>query len=143
VIFLTGKTESDDETKGFQVGAVDYIHKSFSAAVVKARVHNHLVLRETQAQLARQLLSINTELEMAREIQLSILPHKIPAIKGLEVAARYLPMRSVAGDFYDFLIVDDKHVGILIADVSGHGSARGSYRIDAKGCTLCSVLVCF
>jgi phosphoserine phosphatase RsbU/P len=39
----------------------------------------------------------------------------------VEIAARYLPMSSVAGDFYDFLVVDDEHVGILIADVSGHG----------------------
>jgi sigma-B regulation protein RsbU (phosphoserine phosphatase) len=121
VIFLTGKTEADDETKGFQVGAVDYIHKPFSPAVVKARVHTHLVLREAREQLARQLLEINNELEMAREIQLSILPHEIPKIKGLEIAARYLAMSSVAGDFYDFIVVDEKHLGILIADVSGHG----------------------
>jgi phosphoserine phosphatase RsbU/P len=121
VIFLTGKTETDDETKGFEVGAVDYIHKPFSPAVVKARVHTHLVLREARDQLARQLLNINNELEMAREIQLSILPHEIPTIRGLEIAARYIPMSSVAGDFYDFIVVDEKHVGILIADVSGHG----------------------
>jgi sigma-B regulation protein RsbU (phosphoserine phosphatase) len=121
VIFLTGKTETDDETKGFEVGAVDYIHKPFSPAVVKARVHTHLVLREAREQLARQLLDINNELEMAREIQLSILPHEIPKIRGLDIAARYIPMSSVAGDFYDFIIVDEKHIGILIADVSGHG----------------------
>ncbi|MGC2528281.1 MAG: SpoIIE family protein phosphatase [Candidatus Acidiferrum sp.] len=123
VIFLTGKTETDDETKGFEVGAVDYIHKPFSPAVVKARVHTHLVLREAREQLARQLLFINNELEMAREIQLSILPQVIPRIKGLEITARYLPMSSVAGDFYDFIVADEKHVGILVADVSGHGLA--------------------
>lgn len=121
VIFLTGKTETEDETKGFEVGAVDYIHKPFSPAVVKARVHTHLVLREAREQLARQLLDINNELEMAREIQLAILPHEIPRINGLEIAARYIPMSLVAGDFYDFIVVDEKHVGILVADVSGHG----------------------
>jgi phosphoserine phosphatase RsbU/P len=121
VIFLTGKTETEDETKGFQVGAVDYIHKPFSPAVVKARVHTHLVLREAREQLARQLLDINNELEMAREIQLSILPHAIPKIKGVEIAARYMPMSLVAGDFYDFIVVDERHIGILVADVSGHG----------------------
>ena len=121
VIFLTGKTEAGDETKGFEVGAVDYIHKPFSPAVVKARVHTHLVLREAREQLARQLSFINNELEMAREIQLSILPHETPKILGLEIAARYIPMSSVAGDFYDFIVVDDTRVGILVADVSGHG----------------------
>jgi sigma-B regulation protein RsbU (phosphoserine phosphatase) len=121
VIFLTGKTEADDETRGFEVGAVDYIHKPFSPAVVKARVHTHLVLRESRDLLARQLLDINNELEMAQEIQVSILPHEIPKIRGLEIAARYNPMNSVAGDFYDFIVVDEKHLGILIADVTGHG----------------------
>jgi phosphoserine phosphatase RsbU/P len=121
VIFLTGKTETEDETKGFDVGAVDYIHKPFSPAVVKARVRTHLVLREAREQLARQLLDINNELEMAREIQLSILPHEIPKMRGLEIAARYIPMSLVAGDFYDFIVVDEKRIGILVADVSGHG----------------------
>jgi phosphoserine phosphatase RsbU/P len=121
VIFLTAKTESEDETRGFEVGAVDYVHKPFSPMVVKARVRTHLTLRATSQQLAQQLLAINNELEMAREIQLAILPRETPKMSGLDIAARYLPMSSVAGDFYDFIIVDDQHVGILIADVSGHG----------------------
>jgi serine phosphatase RsbU (regulator of sigma subunit) len=84
-------------------------------------VHTHLVLRETREKLAQQLLAIQKELETARLIQQSILPEMVPQIDGLDIAARYLPMASVAGDFYDFLAVDKKHVGILIADVSGHG----------------------
>jgi len=121
VIFLTSQTSADDETRGFEVGAVDYVHKPFSPAVVKARVRSHILLREARSQLASQLLALNTELEMARQIQLSILPHSIPKLAGLDIAAHYLPMTSVAGDFYDFIQIDDKHIGILIADVSGHG----------------------
>ncbi len=121
VIFLTGQTEVEDETKGFDVGAVDYIHKPFSPAVVKARVQTHLVLRGIREQLAQQLITIQKELETARQIQLSILPSAIPKMKGLDIAARYIPMTSVAGDFYDFIVVDEKHIGILVADVSGHG----------------------
>jgi sigma-B regulation protein RsbU (phosphoserine phosphatase) len=121
VIFLTGQTEVEDETRGFEVGAVDYIHKPFSPAVVKARVQTHLVLRGIREQLAQQLLTIQKELETARQIQMSILPSEIPQIEGLDIAARYVPMTSVAGDFYDFIVVDEKHIGILIADVSGHG----------------------
>ena len=121
VIFLTGQTGADDETKGFEVGAVDYIHKPFSEAVVKARVRTHLMLREAHEQIAKQLEAINIELEMARQIQLSILPRSTPKIQGLDIAANYIPMTSVAGDFYDFIVVDDKRVGILVADVSGHG----------------------
>jgi serine phosphatase RsbU (regulator of sigma subunit) len=121
VIFLTGQTETEDETRGFEVGAVDYIHKPFSPAVVKARVNTHLVLRGIREQLAQQLLAIQKELETARQIQLSILPTDIPRTQGLDIAARYVPMTAVAGDFYDFIYVDEKHIGILVADVSGHG----------------------
>jgi len=121
VIFLTAQTEAEDETRGFQAGAVDYVHKPFSPAVVKARVHTHLVLRETREKLAQQLLAIQKELETARQIQQSILPETVPQIDGLDIAARYVPMAAVAGDFYDFIVVDNKHVGILVADVSGHG----------------------
>jgi serine phosphatase RsbU (regulator of sigma subunit) len=121
VIFLTGQTSAEDETHGFEVGAVDYVHKPFSPAVVKARVRSHILLRESGAQIAAQLLALNNELEMARQIQLSILPHTLPQLPGLEIAARFRPMTAVAGDFYDFVQIDDKHLGILIADVSGHG----------------------
>jgi sigma-B regulation protein RsbU (phosphoserine phosphatase) len=121
VIFLTGKTDVADETRGFEVGAVDYIHKPFSPPIVTARVRTQLMLRDAHETVARQLETLNSELEMARQVQLSILPREIPDLPGLEIVARYLPMHSVAGDFYDFLVVDDKHLGILIADVSGHG----------------------
>ena len=121
VIFLTGQTSAEDETRGFAVGAVDYVHKPFSPAVVKARVRSHILLREARSQLAEQLVVLNNELEMARQIQLSILPHSIPKLPGLDIAARFLPMTCVAGDFYDFIQIDDKHIGILMADVSGHG----------------------
>jgi phosphoserine phosphatase RsbU/P len=121
IIFLTGQTEIEDETKGFEVGGVDYIHKPFSRPVVKARIHTHLVLRGIQGQLSRQLAGIRNELETARQIQLSILPREMPKINGLDLAARYLPMTEVAGDFYDFIFIDDNRVGALVADVSGHG----------------------
>ncbi len=69
----------------------------------------------------QSLLAIRKELEIARNIQSSILPDRMPSIAGLQIAAEYLPMTEVAGDFYDFLVVDDRRLGILIADVSGHG----------------------
>jgi sigma-B regulation protein RsbU (phosphoserine phosphatase) len=69
----------------------------------------------------QQLGEINKELEIARRIQLSILPGAFPTSASFRVAARYVPMTSVAGDFYDFIVADDTQAGLLIADVSGHG----------------------
>jgi phosphoserine phosphatase RsbU/P len=67
------------------------------------------------------LLAINKELQIANQIQSSILPREVPRLAGLEIVARYLPMSAVAGDFYDFLVLDDRRIGILVADVTGHG----------------------
>jgi len=69
----------------------------------------------------RRLQSIENELATAREIQTSILPSSSPEIKNLHISATYHPMTAVAGDFYDFLPVDQHRVGVLVADVSGHG----------------------
>jgi serine phosphatase RsbU (regulator of sigma subunit) len=69
----------------------------------------------------KQFLSIESELAAAREIQRGILPSRNPEIDGLRFAVRYEPMTAVAGDFYDFLPKDSCRVGVLVADVSGHG----------------------
>jgi len=68
-----------------------------------------------------RLFAIGKELEIARRIQSSILPQSVPILAGLELAARYVPMSAVAGDFYDFLVMDEKRIGVLVADVTGHG----------------------
>ncbi len=70
---------------------------------------------------SQQLVAINRELDIARQIQSSILPQGMPRIRGLTIVSRYRPMTAVAGDFYDFLEIDTERLGILVADVSGHG----------------------
>ena len=69
----------------------------------------------------RRLLSIEKELEVARQLQFSILPTAIPEIENVHISVRYRPMAAVAGDFYEFVGVDGKRIGFLVADVTGHG----------------------
>lgn len=69
----------------------------------------------------RRLLSIENELEIARGIQTSILPAGVPELDRTRIAAVYRPMASVAGDFYEFIVIDRHRAGFLVADVSGHG----------------------
>jgi sigma-B regulation protein RsbU (phosphoserine phosphatase) len=69
----------------------------------------------------QQFSDLQKELDIARRIQTSILPPPYPQSAHFHVAARYVPMTAVAGDFYDFLIADQTQAGLLIADVSGHG----------------------
>jgi sigma-B regulation protein RsbU (phosphoserine phosphatase) len=69
----------------------------------------------------KKLLSIEKELDIARGIQTSVLPSNVPELDGIRVAAAYRPMTAVAGDFYEFIVVDRHRAGFLVADVSGHG----------------------
>lgn len=69
----------------------------------------------------RRLVAVSRELDLAREIQQSILPRTLPAVAGLDVAARYLPMSDIGGDFYDFDTERPDRLGVIVADVTGHG----------------------
>ena len=59
--------------------------------------------------------------DQARKIQASILPRRVPVYGGFELYGRIQPMESVGGDFYDYIPITDKILGLAIADVSGHG----------------------
>jgi len=69
----------------------------------------------------KQLFAIRKEFEIARRIQQFNLPGKLPSPDGFDIAARYIPMSAVAGDFYDIQFKGKNGAAILIADVSGHG----------------------
>ena len=69
----------------------------------------------------RRLSTIENDLAIARQLQFSILPTTTPRLSRLRIAAAYEPMTAVAGDFYEFLPVDEHRIGFLITDVSGHG----------------------
>lgn len=86
---------------GFLLGCLGYV------ALARARRNEE------------ELLALNKELEIARNIQSQLLPPPA-SVPGLVTASRYVPASSVAGDFYDFLAKDGA-LGVLIADVSGHG----------------------
>lgn len=93
-------------------------------------------LKQTQYQLecyARELQEKNELLEsdqnMAREIQLAFLPQRYPVFppgcspedSALRIAHRYIPSGAVGGDFFDVLAISDNRAGFFISDVSGHG----------------------
>jgi phosphoserine phosphatase RsbU/P len=75
----------------------------------------------TVFQSEADLVAVQRELETARQIQTSLLPRELPRLAHLELAVRYLPMTAVAGDLYDVVALGPARVGILVADVSGHG----------------------
>ncbi len=80
------------------------------------------VIRQSEEKLGERNRIIEADLELARLIQKKLLPDKAPQLPGLGVHAVYLPVDKVGGDYYDF-IVEHNVLGVLLADVSGHGIA--------------------
>ena len=86
---------------------------------------------------------IRRDLQIARDIQQQLLPDSCPNVPGFEIAARGTSATEVGGDYYDFFWVDDDHLGILVADVSGKGvpaalvvaMIRSAFRAQAPGNT--------
>ncbi len=78
---------------------------------------------------------VGTELRMARQIQGASLPHEFPPFPDrteFEIYASMDPAREVGGDFYDFFLVDEDHLGLLIADVSGKGVPAALFMMVSK-----------
>jgi phosphoserine phosphatase RsbU/P len=87
------------------------IASSASIAIENARLY----------QVAVEKGRLERELQMARQVQLSLLPSEIPAVPGWEFTALWLPARQVAGDYYDFIHSHDGQLGMVVADVSDKG----------------------
>ena len=87
--------------------------------------------RAEQAKAAWQA-SIERELSTARRIQASILPRTFPSFPHVSGHGLMVPAREVGGDFYDFIILDDTHIGVAIADVSGKGVPAAFFMAIAR-----------
>jgi predicted ester cyclase len=72
-------------------------------------------------QETRERERIEQELRVARRIQHALLPKDVPDVEGWQITPYYKPAREVGGDFYDFLRLEDGHVGLVVGDVTGKG----------------------
>jgi sigma-B regulation protein RsbU (phosphoserine phosphatase) len=95
-------------------------------------------IREFIAQLSAVTAEkerIGAELDVARQIQSSLLPCIFPAFpdrREFDVYATMTPAKEVGGDFYDFFMVDERHVAVVMADVSGKGVPAALFMVIAK-----------
>ncbi|MFO0875984.1 MAG: SpoIIE family protein phosphatase [Gemmataceae bacterium] len=137
VIFVTAMSEVDDETKGFSLGAVDYITKPIHPHIVKARVAAHLELAVARATLAAQNQELRQSLAVAAQVQRSMLPKAPTSLIGLEVAGRMIPCDAVGGDYLDYLTGEEfagHGFGVAVGDVSGHGPGAALLMTAARAC---------
>jgi phosphoserine phosphatase RsbU/P len=101
----------------------------FLEKVVEERTRE---LAEKNAALEKAQAQLQAELEVARSLQLAILPAAFPARSGCEAAARMIPATTMGGDFYDYIELPDGEIGLVIADVSGHGVPAAFFMAVAR-----------
>lgn len=135
VIFVTGLVDSDDQVMALDMGAADYIMKPFVAKLVRARLRNHLELKlhrdaleEAVQQRTRELMEadsfrqkVQAELEVAKRLQLSMLPATVFHHQGWELGCLLQAARAVGGDLYDYFFHNDKRLFFVTGDVSDKG----------------------
>ena len=90
-----------------------------------------VALEEAQEELARTE-RLDRELELARQVQLSMLPRTFPTLPGLTFAAAYAPARQVGGDFYDAIRLDEDRIALVIADVADKGMPAALYMAQTR-----------
>jgi serine phosphatase RsbU (regulator of sigma subunit) len=122
-ILLTSKDSVEDKTLGLEAGANDYVTKPFQGAELIARVRSGLRLRAMQQELSTAYKQLDEEFQVVADLQKSMLPSEPPRKGDLEFSSHYSPSLRAGGDYYDFIPVSDLHLGILVADVSGHGAS--------------------
>ncbi len=66
---------------------------------------------------------VKVDLQLAHEIQQRFLPQRPPVAQEFEFFSYYRPMQQVGGDYFDYVVLDDGRIGIIVADVVGHGIA--------------------
>src|SRR6266542_1989101 len=86
---------------------------SSQVAIIIEKVMLHEQLIEKQR--------LETQLEVARQVQLQLLPPRDPQLEGFEISAYNFPTEEVSGDYYDWVRIYDDQIGVVIADVSGKG----------------------
>ncbi len=142
MILQTSDTNRSVDLEAMEAGAVDYLVKpQINGVLLERSIRYAMERKETERQLEKQnqiiiehvkeaertnhyliqlTQRITQELEQARKTQLALLP-SIPAIPGCHIVAKYEPMEQIGGDFYDIFEFNSHAVGIVVADVTGHG----------------------
>lgn len=127
-IMVSAYGDMDNIRSAMNNGAFDFATKPIDmddlSQTIEKAIEQIKFIKESQCE-HKQLESIKSDLAVAGEIQQAILPQKFPPFPNisdrLDIFASMTPAKEVGGDFYDFFMIDDEHLGFVIADVSGKG----------------------
>lgn len=139
VVMVTALSDKEDRIRAIEVGADDFISKPFDSHEVLARVRSLVRIkryRDALEQANRELKihndRLDKELQMAREIQDSLMPQEITNLMGCRIVSHYTPAVIVGGDFFDLWEIERGRLGVFISDVMGHGVSAAFITVFIK-----------
>jgi len=131
IMFLSSLEEVQNKTRGFEAGANDYLTKPFEMLEVKARVKSLLKAKAYSDAVKEQIAS---ELRVAREIQMGMLPHDFVPFEqayGVSFGAILEPAKEVGGDLYGVCAAGPERLVVFLGDVSGKGIPASMFMVRA------------
>ncbi len=132
IIMITALNDKKDMLQGLHAGADEFLTKPVDSHELILRVKNLLKMKSIANDLDDKYMQLHRELMIATELQKSFLPLKVPQYDGVHIDVLYKPSSFIGGDFYDFIKIDDSHLGVLICDVKGHGVASAMITATIK-----------
>lgn len=139
MILVTALDDAESAVQGMDAGADDFIRKPIQLDELHARIkagERVLELEKNLTESNNKLLAatelINRDLNMAANMQRSLLPSASTTIQGIAIDWLFHPSTQLSGDIFNFFQLDEHHVGFYIIDVAGHGiaSAMQSFTIS-------------
>lgn len=128
ILMVTALDSKDTRTRSFEVGADDFLTKSFDKTLLLSKVKSLLRIKHLSDQLKNQYAELEEknnlldyQLKMACEVQKALIEDRHFTFSGIEFIGKYMPTMDVGGDLFDIYTIDKDRVGILMSDVSGHG----------------------
>lgn len=120
IVVLTGMNDDTVALEAVRAGAQDFLSKFDLTASNLIRSLRYALGRRERRLIREKLVATEKAIEAAGELQRMLLPHSAPKIPGLDIAGSYWPFDKVGGDYFDYFLMDGQ-LGLVIADVSGHG----------------------
>ena len=140
-LLITGHGEHDLAVEALRGGAYDFIQKPIDRDYFVASLRRAIRTRQLARQVEEHQLAL-AELRLAREIQQKLFPAAAPELPGYDIGGASFPASKVGGDYYDYVPMLGGGLGVVIADVMGHGVGPALLMAETRAFLRALALTC-